>query len=80
MKPYVIDPITDGVMKENLPSLEPGVPAPEDGTARFMYLPKLRCNDCPGKVYNAEPGKTEAAFEVHLRNRLHRERVERRQG
>lgn len=39
--------------------------------------PRIRCHDCPGKLYT--PG-TELCenFEVHLKNRSHREKVEER--
>jgi len=46
---------------------------------KIQYLPRIRCNDCPGKLYTAAPGQVEADFEVHLRNRNHRLNVERRQ-
>lgn len=36
--------------------------------------------DCPGKLYTAQPGRVVEDFQVHLRNRKHRESVERRQG
>ena len=42
------------------------------------WFPRIRCNDCPGKVYNAEPGKAAENFGVHLKNRVHRERVDAR--
>ncbi|KAI0262131.1 hypothetical protein BGY98DRAFT_929209 [Russula aff. rugulosa BPL654] len=34
---------------------------------------RLRCLDCPGKVYT--PGAGMSNFEVHLKNRNHRRRV-----
>ncbi|KAF4547449.1 SNF5 / SMARCB1 / INI1-like protein 1 [Elsinoe fawcettii] len=46
--------------------------------ARFAYLPRIRCNDCPGKLYTAQREKTEEGFEVHLRIKKHRENVEKR--
>jgi len=36
---------------------------------------RLRCNDCPGKLYTAGPNETLDNFTVHLRNRLHRANV-----
>ncbi len=45
-------------------------------TVKYMYLPRIRCNDCPGKLYTAGPGLTVENFEVHLKNRQHKERVE----
>ncbi|ORX41203.1 hypothetical protein BD324DRAFT_613614 [Kockovaella imperatae] len=54
----------------------------------FIIVPKLRpadqpsaplewrikCTDCPGKVYTLGPGETLDNFEVHLRNRQHVEK------
>jgi SWI/SNF-related matrix-associated actin-dependent regulator of chromatin subfamily B member 1 len=45
---------------------------------KFMYLPRIRCHDCPGKLYTPGPEMTAVNFEVHLRNRHHREKVEQR--
>lgn len=47
---------------------------------KYQYLPRIRCHDCPGKLYTPGPGMTVDNFEVHLRNRQHKERVEERQG
>jgi len=44
----------------------------------YQWLPRIRCNDCPGKVYTALPGSAAENFEIHLKNRQHRERVENR--
>jgi SWI/SNF-related matrix-associated actin-dependent regulator of chromatin subfamily B protein 1 len=43
---------------------------------KFVYLPRIRCHDCPGKLYTPGPGMTVENFEVHLKNRLHREKVD----
>ncbi|KAL2011311.1 hypothetical protein VTN00DRAFT_4029 [Thermoascus crustaceus] len=45
---------------------------------KYQYLPRIRCLDCPGKLYTPGPGTTVENFEVHLRNRQHKERVEER--
>ncbi|KAJ9220063.1 hypothetical protein DTO169E5_1227 [Paecilomyces variotii] len=45
---------------------------------KYQYLPRIRCHDCPGKLYTPGPGTTVDNFEVHLRNRQHKERVEER--
>lgn len=39
---------------------------------------RIKCLDCPGKLYNPGPGDTLANYEVHLRNRQHRSRVNNR--
>lgn len=36
---------------------------------------RMKCLDCPGKLYNSGPGDTLQNYEVHLRNRQHRLRV-----
>lgn len=45
---------------------------------KYQYLPRIRCHDCPGKLYTPGPAMTVDNFEVHLKNRQHRERVEER--
>lgn len=56
------------------------LPAPDQPVPpglNFYYIPRIRCHDCPGKLYI--PGDMTAAnFEVHLNNRLHRENVSKR--
>ncbi|CAK7562422.1 MAG: SWI/SNF chromatin-remodeling complex subunit [Sporothrix epigloea] len=56
------------------------VPAPHANEPvenyRFWYLPRIRCHDCPGKLYTPGPETTVGNFEVHLKNRFHREKVE----
>lgn len=39
---------------------------------------RIRCFDCPGKVYKPGPGESLANFEIHLKNRSHRAAVARR--
>ncbi|KAJ6588347.1 hypothetical protein B0H19DRAFT_921992 [Mycena capillaripes] len=41
---------------------------------------RIKCLDCPGKLYTPGPGETLLNYEVHLRNRLHRQRVSERTG
>ncbi|KAH6712567.1 hypothetical protein BKA61DRAFT_657893 [Leptodontidium sp. MPI-SDFR-AT-0119] len=57
-------------------------PAPPPGQTpdgvKWMYLPRIRCHDCPGKLYTPGPETTVGNFEVHLKNRQHRERVDAR--
>lgn len=45
---------------------------------QFAWLPRIRCRDCPGKSYTAGPDTTVTNFEVHLKNKVHRERVQAR--
>jgi len=44
------------------------------------WFPRIKCLDCPGKVYTAKPGDVVDNFMVHLKNRAHRERVDARLG
>ncbi|KAL8276149.1 hypothetical protein RQP46_011443 [Phenoliferia psychrophenolica] len=37
---------------------------------------RIRCLDCPGKLYNLGPGETLDNFSVHFKNRQHRANVE----
>ncbi|KIJ63657.1 hypothetical protein HYDPIDRAFT_29449 [Hydnomerulius pinastri MD-312] len=36
---------------------------------------RIKCLDCPGKLYNSGPGDSLSNYEVHLKNRQHRMRV-----
>lgn len=51
---------------------------PAGQKVKYQYLPRIRCLDCPGKLYTPGPATTVDNFEVHLRNRQHKERVEER--
>jgi SWI/SNF-related matrix-associated actin-dependent regulator of chromatin subfamily B member 1 len=70
MKFYTIDPAT------KLPVKSDQRPPPIN--VKYQYLPRIKCNDCPGKLYSAGTGLTTDNFEVHLKNRLHKEKVEER--
>ena len=62
-------------------SLRPNGPnQPSSPDTKFMYYPRIKCLDCPGKLYTPGPETGAKNFEVHLKNRLHREKVERRVG
>ena len=56
--------------------LAPNEPLPPD--TKFKHYPLIKCLDCRGKFYMPGPGRTVDIFETHLKNRLHRENVERR--
>lgn len=47
---------------------------------KWMFLPRIRCIDCPGKLYTPGPGESAENFAVHLKNRAHREKVSKRVG
>ncbi|KAL9598960.1 MAG: hypothetical protein Q9219_004143 [cf. Caloplaca sp. 3 TL-2023] len=47
---------------------------------KYMYYPRIRCLDCPGKMYTPGPELGVNNFEVHLKNRNHRDKVEARTG
>jgi len=36
---------------------------------------RIKCSDCPGKLYTPGPGETLSNYEVHLKNRQHRQKV-----
>jgi SWI/SNF-related matrix-associated actin-dependent regulator of chromatin subfamily B member 1 len=69
--------------KTQMPTSVPG-PTPDNPNptvpahVKYMFLPRIRCKDCPGKLYTPGPGMGVENFEVHLRNRAHREKVDRR--
>ncbi|KAH8909723.1 SNF5-like protein [Coniochaeta sp. PMI_546] len=64
--------------EQPVPLPAPGQPVPPG--VQFYYLPRIRCHDCPGKLYTPGPDMTVGNFEVHLKNRLHREKVDSRVG
>ena len=45
--------------------LVPNEPIPPD--TKFMYYPRIKCLDCPGKLYTPGPGFTVDSFKFHLR-------------
>jgi len=45
---------------------------------KWKWSPRIRCHDCPGKLYTPGPEQTVDSFLVHVKNRGHRERVEQR--
>lgn len=51
---------------------------PPKGKVKYQYLPRIRCLDCPGKLYTPGPGMTVDNFEIHLKNKVHKQRVEAR--
>ena len=72
MRYSAVDQETQKSVRANLPP--PGAPLPPN--VKTQFLPRIRCIDCPGKLYTAGPGLTVENFEVHLRNRRHRAMVE----
>ncbi|KIK95677.1 hypothetical protein PAXRUDRAFT_140130 [Paxillus rubicundulus Ve08.2h10] len=59
---------------------------PEDKFEAILRMPspkanpewRIKCLDCPGKLYNPGPGDSLSNYEVHLKNRQHRTRVNNR--
>lgn len=54
-------------------SIRPDSPVPPN--TKFCYYPRIKCKDCPGKLYTPGPLMGVDNFEVHLKNRVHREKV-----
>ncbi|WPH00332.1 SNF5-domain-containing protein [Acrodontium crateriforme] len=74
MRSYAVDTATGDTIKT---SIEPGATPPAG--VKFQFLPRIKCNDCTQKTYTAQAGRVVEDFEVHLKNRGHRERVAERQ-
>lgn len=74
MRPYALNTATGSTEK-----LSPDQPAPTSANVKLQFLPRIRCNDCPGKLYTAAPGLVEQQFSLHLRNRGHKEKVAERE-
>ncbi|KAJ2986315.1 hypothetical protein NUW58_g5086 [Xylaria curta] len=75
----------EGIMRYTAMDTDTGVavPIPQAGqtappNVRFYFLPRIRCSDCPGKLYTPGPDTSASNFEVHLKNKAHKERVEAR--
>ncbi|KAJ5811497.1 hypothetical protein N7474_007798 [Penicillium riverlandense] len=74
----------EGVMRYSAVDTDTLAPVPNPNhlqsgqNIKYQYLPRIRCHDCPGKLYTPGPGMTVDNFEVHLRNRQHKERVDER--
>ncbi|KAI1282470.1 hypothetical protein F5Y07DRAFT_240742 [Xylaria sp. FL0933] len=75
----------EGIMRYSAVDTNTGAPypIPQNGQpvpphVRFYFLPRIRCLDCPGKLYTPGPDSSASNFEVHLKNRNHKERVEAR--
>lgn len=70
MHPYEVD------IQSGLPTAS----TLEDGEAarsgfKLQLLPRVRCLDCPNKLYVARPGAVIDDLGIHMRNRLHRQSV-----
>ncbi|WFD34942.1 SWI/SNF chromatin-remodeling complex subunit [Malassezia cuniculi] len=50
----------------------------DDGSGAIEW--RIRCADCPGKLYKLGPGDSLSNFEIHLKNRSHRAAVAARLG
>ena len=61
-----------------LDNLDLASPLPPNHKA--VFVPRIRCMDCPGKLYNAGPEQSVSNFELHLKNRVHTNNVARRNG
>jgi len=65
----------DSQTGQNIPPANTSQYPPE--RLKMEMQPRIRCLDCPGKLYT--PGSEMCEnFEVHLKNRGHREKVEER--
>ncbi|KAF2671079.1 SNF5-domain-containing protein [Microthyrium microscopicum] len=49
---------------------------PKPSHITLQWQPRVKCLDCPGRAYNTGEGQTLRNFEVHLKNRKHKEIVE----
>ncbi|KAH0260616.1 SNF5-domain-containing protein, partial [Aureobasidium melanogenum] len=87
MRFAAIDPATDKPIPIDHASLPAGSPPPANYTNRatgekqevkWMWQPRIRCDDCPGKLYTAMREETIAKFELHIKNRKHKAMVDAR--
>ena len=45
---------------------------------KYYWCPRIKCLDCPREIYTVDPDLGVKNFEVHLKNRHHRDRVNKR--
>ena len=57
-------------------TLRPNTSPPPN--TKYCYYPRIKCKDCPGKLYTPDVTLGVNNFEVHLKNRHHRDRVQQR--
>lgn len=43
--------------------------------AKWYFYPRIRCKDCPGKLYTPDEDLGASNFEVHLKNKSHKQKV-----
>ncbi|CCX11448.1 Similar to SWI/SNF chromatin-remodeling complex subunit snf5; acc. no. Q09699 [Pyronema omphalodes CBS 100304] len=66
---------TDSVTGDSIPQASL---ANYQGTVKWTWVSRIKCFDCPGKLYTPGPEPTVDHFLVHIKNRLHREKVAQR--
>ena len=44
----------------------------------WYFYPRVRCNDCPGRLYTPDDNLGSSNFEVHLKNKGHKLKVNER--
>jgi SWI/SNF-related matrix-associated actin-dependent regulator of chromatin subfamily B member 1 len=71
MQLYAVDPDSGNIIIKS-----DGKPIPEN--AKYQFVPRIKCHDCPGKVYNPGQGQNTDGFEIHLKTNFHKQRVEQR--
>ena len=59
-------------------SLRSTEPAPPD--MKYVYYPRIKCLECPGKLYSPGPGPEARYFEMYLKHKVHREKVYKKLG
>ncbi|KAG9254934.1 SWI-SNF complex subunit [Emericellopsis atlantica] len=75
------DDLFEAVMKYSYldPITEVPLPAgPHPPGVKYAWLPRIRCKDCPSKLYTPGPDQTAQKFEAHLKFSSHRALVKQR--
>ena len=76
MRYSIIDEKTGSSVKADSFSASGSLPAGH----KAQFLPRIRCLDCPGKLYNSGPDHTVGNFQTHLNNKQHKQNVDKRNG
>ena len=74
MRYLIIDQNTMQIVKPDSFAASGSLPA----GSKAQFVPRIRCLDCPGKLYNSGPDQTIGNFQTHLNNKQHKQNVEKR--
>ncbi|KAG4437128.1 hypothetical protein IFR05_007390 [Cadophora sp. M221] len=72
MRHYPVSTVT------NMPCSEPAAGQPVPADVKYMWIPRIQCEDCPAKLYIPGSSRSVTNFVFHLKNQMHTSNVEKR--